>query len=113
MVGGVQARATLHSRDYVSGEDIEVSDEPSLLETLPKTGMQIHSEYTLYGHFYFLKQQLAGARRIRFYMEKESGIRAACHAATAPAASLLLCHFTIPRLNQAFACLGLLFNAVS
>lgn len=64
-------------------EDIEASEEPTLFERLPKTGMQIRSDYTLYGHFFFLKKLLPGARKIRFFMEKESGIRAACHAAFA------------------------------
>jgi len=91
----------LESYDEAIGrDDIEVSDEPSLLETLPKTGMQIHSEYTLYGHFYFLKQQLAGARRIRFYMEKESGIRAACHAAFAEDISSRRCDAFYVRINK-------------
>jgi len=62
-------------------EDIESFEEMSATIKLPKTGMQIHGEYTMYGHFLFLKRLLAGAGKIRFYMEKESSIRSACLSA--------------------------------
>ena len=35
----------------------------------------------MYGHFLFLEKLLPNVEKIRFYMEKESGIRAACLAA--------------------------------
>lgn len=62
-------------------EDIESFEQMTATVRLPKKGMQIHGEYTMYGHFMFLKKLLPKAEKIRFYMEKESGIRAACLAA--------------------------------
>lgn len=62
-------------------EDIESFEEMTSEVKLPKLGMQIHGEYTIYGHFMFLKRLLEKTEKIRFYMEKESGIRAACLAA--------------------------------
>lgn len=67
--------------DAIDREDVEVSDVAAKTRKLPSKGAQTHSEYTIYGHFQFLKHVLAGARRIVFYMDQESGIRAACHAA--------------------------------
>jgi hypothetical protein len=39
-------------------EDIESPDAPSPVEQLPEYGMQTHGEYTMYGHFFFLKRLL-------------------------------------------------------
>ena len=62
-------------------EDVEAFEELTADVQLPTKGVQIHAEYTLYGHFFFLQSQLASAKRLQFYMERESGIRAACFSA--------------------------------
>ena len=46
--------------------------------------MQIHAEYTLYGHFFFLRQLFGGVEKLRFCMDQDSGMRAACLAAFQP-----------------------------
>ncbi|MFS8086471.1 MAG: hypothetical protein ACMG6H_12635 [Acidobacteriota bacterium] len=46
--------------------------------------MKIHAEYTLYGHFFFLRQLLGGVERLRFFMDQDSGMRAAHLAAFQP-----------------------------
>lgn len=61
--------------------DIEVQSEDEVVLRLPHKGMQVHSEYCLYGHFEFLKRMLPGCEKFVFYLDQESGIRAACHAA--------------------------------
>lgn len=63
--------------------DIEASDAMSAYEQLPKKGMQVHAEYTLYAHFFFLKTMLQGVDYFRFYLDQDSGMRAACLAAFA------------------------------
>lgn len=63
--------------------DVEAEPTQTLDTKLPGRGMQVHSEYTLYGHFYFLRQLLPGVEKIRFFLDQESGIRAACLAAFA------------------------------
>lgn len=45
--------------------------------------MQTHAEYTMYAHFLFLKAMLKGVDYVRFYLDQDSGIRAACLAAFA------------------------------
>jgi hypothetical protein len=59
-------------------DNVEASDVVDDTIRLPERGMQIHSEYTMYGHFFFLRKILAGANKIRFFLDQESGIRAAC-----------------------------------
>ena len=43
--------------------------------------MQVHAEYTLYAHFQFLKQLFDGVEKLRFFLDQDSGIRAACLSA--------------------------------
>ena len=63
--------------------DVEASDGPGKDEKLPAQGMQIHSEYTLYAHFMHIKRLTAGTQKIRFFLDQDSGMRAACLAAFA------------------------------
>ena len=62
-------------------DDIESPDSPSPLERLPEYGMQIHDEYTMYGHFFFLKRLLGNVQKWRFFIDQDPGLRAACLAA--------------------------------
>lgn len=62
-------------------EDVEEFDGKDLEERLPDYGMQIHSEYTMIGLFYHLKQLVGNCEKWRFFVDQESGIRAAILAA--------------------------------
>jgi transposase-like protein len=62
-------------------EDIESPDTPSPVEQLPEYGMQTHGEYTMYGHFFFLKRLLARVQKWRIFLDQDPGLRAACLAA--------------------------------
>jgi len=65
-------------------DDVEVGEAPDASRQLPTQGMQIHAEYTLYGHFFFLRQLFGGVEKLRFCMDQDSGMRAACLAAFQP-----------------------------
>lgn len=67
--------------DVASRDDVESPERVSASERFPILGMQVHSEYTMYAHFYYLRQLFRGVDKVRFYMDQESGIRAACLAA--------------------------------
>jgi transposase-like protein len=72
---------------YAAGstrEDVEAFECPTKDEQLPLSGMQVHAEYSLYGHFFFLKRLLPGVNKFRFYLDQDSGMRAACLAAFQP-----------------------------
>jgi hypothetical protein len=62
-------------------DEIEATDDPEPHVKLPPKGMQIHEEYTLYGHFFFLRELLGNVGKVRFYLDQDSGMRAACFAA--------------------------------
>lgn len=62
-------------------DEIEATDDPEPHMGLPPKGMQIHEEYTLYGHFFFLRNLLGNVGKVRFYLDQDSGMRAACFAA--------------------------------
>lgn len=62
-------------------EDIESPDTPSPVEQLPEYGMQTHGEYTMYGHFFFLRRLLANVQKWRIFLDQDPGLRAACLAA--------------------------------
>lgn len=79
--GGVAAEVEVAYDEAKDRPDVEVAATQTFDTQLPSKGMQVHSEYSLYGHFFFLKRLLAGAEKIRFFMDQESGIRAACLAA--------------------------------
>jgi transposase-like protein len=61
--------------------DIESPDAPSPMKQLPEYGMQIHGEYTMYGHFFFLKRLLGNVQKWRFFLDQDPGLRAACLSA--------------------------------
>lgn len=61
--------------------EIEATDDPESHTALPRRGVQIHEEYTLYGHFFFLRRLLGNVEKMRFYLDQDSGMRAACFAA--------------------------------
>lgn len=58
-------------------EDIECFDYKSAEEKLPDIGIQIHAEYTMIAHFYYLKALMGKVKKWRFFLDQESGIRAA------------------------------------
>jgi hypothetical protein len=67
-----------------SREDSEISELKDGDQKLPEVrGMQVHEEYSLYGHFLFLKGLLRRVEKLRFFLDQDSGMRAACFAAFA------------------------------
>lgn len=64
--------------ELAARDDIETFDEKDKVEKLPDHGMQIHSEYTMIAMFHHLKNMLGNVDAWRFFMDQESGIRAAC-----------------------------------
>lgn len=63
--------------------DVESPERITSDDALPARGMQVHAEYTLYGHFFHLKRLLANAGKVRFFLDQDSGMRAACLGAFA------------------------------
>lgn len=68
-------------REAVVRGDVEAFDLPNNARKLPALGMLVHAEYTIYGHFYFLREMLRHVDEMHISLDQESGIRAACLAA--------------------------------
>jgi hypothetical protein len=68
-------------KEQESREDVEKQEHLTDTMQLPKAGMQVHSEYTLYGHFLYLKNLLGNVDKFRFFLDQDSGMRAACLSA--------------------------------
>jgi hypothetical protein len=62
-------------------EDTEISNRIPATHKLPDQGMQVHAEYTLYAHFQFLRLLFSGVEKLRFFLDQDSGMRAACLSA--------------------------------
>ena len=70
--------------DAIQRDDVEVFETQDAHRRLPTKGMQLHAEYTLYGHFFYLRELLCGVEKVRFFLDQDSGMRAACLAAFHP-----------------------------
>lgn len=64
--------------EAVSRSDVEVAEVKNPTVQPPRKGMQIHSEYTLYAHFRLLRDLFSGVGKVNFYLDQDSGMRAAC-----------------------------------
>ena len=82
--GGLNAEIAASYDETVLREDVEVADTPNAATRLPARGMQVHAEYTLYGHCFFLKKLFAGVEKLRLFLDQDSGMRAAFLSAFQP-----------------------------
>lgn len=62
-------------------DDVEKLESLDTSMQLPKAGMQVHAEYTLYGQFHYLKNLLGNVEKFRFFLDQDAGVRAACLSA--------------------------------
>lgn len=71
--------------DYAETEEREDTESSEVMTSdvkLPqKYGMQVREDYTMYAHFMLLHRMFKNVEKVRFYMDKDSGIRAAFHTA--------------------------------
>jgi transposase-like protein len=63
--------------DATTRPKIEAIQEVSDGLQLPKFGVQIHNDYTMYAHFGLLKELFDGVEKVRFFLDQDSGMRAA------------------------------------
>ncbi|WP_146052264.1 hypothetical protein [Diaphorobacter sp. LR2014-1] len=58
-------------------EDIESGDDPSTATRAPAKGMLLHEQTVMAAHIQFVTRLLQKAEKLRFFVDQESGIRAA------------------------------------
>jgi len=85
--------------EALSREDIEVFETPNGFTQLPHKGMQVHAEYTLYGHFFLLKKLFTGVKKVRLFLDQDSAMRAACLGAFQPEIQARKCDAFYMRIN--------------
>lgn len=61
--------------------DMAVEDSLPTDTRLPSRGVRVHSQYTLFAHFMFLKERLHQVGEMHFYLDRDVGIVRACFAA--------------------------------
>lgn len=64
--------------EAASRTDIESAEVMNNEKALPDYGMLVHASYTLYGHFMRLEKLFKKAEKVRFFLDQDSGMRAAC-----------------------------------
>lgn len=62
-------------------DDLEDGDNPSPLTRMPAKGMQLHETAVMNAHVQFVSRLLHRAEKLRFFIDQESGLRAAIMAA--------------------------------
>jgi hypothetical protein len=64
-------------------ESSEPAEHLSDGQQLPRSGCQVHADYLMYGHYWLLRHHLQGTGKIRFFLDGEAGLLAACMSAFA------------------------------
>lgn len=75
-----------YARVFLPFETVaEQTDDPLPEESrLPSRGVRVHSPYTIYAHFFYLKSLLAGTSSLHFYLDRDPGLHGGCFAAFGP-----------------------------
>ena len=82
--GSASGKKTWISARYdemAARQDMEAPDEFTEDIIPPAKGMQVHAEYTIYAHFMLLRRLFQRVGKVRFFLDQDSGMRAACLAA--------------------------------
>ncbi|MHB9117308.1 MAG: transposase [Burkholderiales bacterium] len=69
--------------EAIQRDDIEVPDVPRPDDKLPDEGMLVHAEYTMHGHFRYIRNLFGSVGKFRLFLDQDSGMRAACLSAFA------------------------------
>lgn len=56
----------------------EAAELPPVDTKRPPKGVQVKSDYSVFGHFLFLQDLCAGAEKVRFFLDRDPGLASAC-----------------------------------
>lgn len=79
--GKTKDRAEAEREAQAKYDEFSRNDQPDKYTALPATGLQIHAEYTMFAHFFYLKKLIGHTEKLRFYLDRDSGIESAFMAA--------------------------------
>lgn len=78
---GAAAQAHLQKLVALQAAETRGDEIQEMMDTkAPAVGMQVRAEYTMYAHFFYLRELLPGIEKIRFFLDQEPGITSACAA---------------------------------
>jgi len=100
LAAGLNNEIEAEYSEATSRDDVEVSESTNATNRLPAKGVQVHAEYTLYGHFFYLHKLFGSVEKIRFFLDQDSGMRAACLAAFQPRIANRICDAFYVRINK-------------
>jgi transposase-like protein len=75
------ARVAQRYRDATGRSDVDAGDGPSLNAGTPTAGVLLHEQVVMSAHMQYVTRLLGRAEKLRFFMDQESGLRAAFMAA--------------------------------
>lgn len=78
--------ATAIANEYAHAAKRSDVESPEIMDWkkgLPEHGMLVHAEYSLYGSFMRMAKLFKGVEKVRFFLDQDSGMRAACFGAFA------------------------------
>lgn len=61
-----------------SRDDLDAREIIQEGQQLPPRGAQVHADYAMHGHYWVLKVLTAGVGKLRFYLDNDQGLLAAC-----------------------------------
>ncbi|MCF4114467.1 MULTISPECIES: helix-turn-helix domain-containing protein [Dethiosulfovibrio] len=66
----------------------------------PSKGMQVHSEYTLYAHFFLLRHFFQNVDKVRLFLDQDSGMKAGALGAFCDSVKARTCDVFYVRINK-------------
>ena len=67
------AKSTATARD-----DLDAPEPIDIGQQLPTTGVQVHADYLMYGHYALLRYLFPNVGKFRFFLDQDPGLLAAC-----------------------------------
>jgi hypothetical protein len=62
-------------------DDLDAPELLTIRQQLPSTGAQVHADYLMHGHYWLLRYLLPGAKKLRFFLDRDAGLLSACFGA--------------------------------
>lgn len=73
--GSLEGDIALQCLDESARGNQEQSEVIDNTVALPKVGMQVHSDYTMYAHFHLLENLLQNVEKVYFFLDQDTGIK--------------------------------------
>jgi transposase-like protein len=62
-------------QELLERDELDIASEMTDRVRLPRTGMQVHNEYTIFGHFHHLRNLFRRVGKVRWFVDQDSALR--------------------------------------